>query len=70
MRKRSKYRRKHILVNALGYVLESMTPVSQHDSYLIDLKIKNHMAMTNLTQGRAVKDDMDSLISMSTSSGG
>ena len=64
MRKRSKYRRKHVLINTLGYVLESLTPVSQHDSYLIDLKIKNHMAMTNLTQGKATKEDMDCLISM------
>ena len=64
MRKRSKYRPRHILVNPLGYVLESMTPVSQHDNYLIDLKIKNHMAMAALTHGHATRDDMDKLISM------
>ena len=64
MRKRSKYRPKPILQNPLGYVLESLTPVSQHDSYLIDLKIKNHMAMKNLTHGNATKDDMDKLIAM------
>jgi hypothetical protein len=64
MRKRSKYRPKHVLVNPLGYVIESLTPISQHDSFLIDLKIKNHLAMTTLTQGHATKQDMDFLINM------
>ena len=41
MKKRSKYRPKPVLVNPLGYVLESMKPVAHHDQYLIDLKIKN-----------------------------
>ena len=64
MRKRSKYRPRGILANPLGYVLESMTPVAKHDSFLIDLKIKNHGAMANLTQGRATREDMDALIAM------
>lgn len=65
MRKRSKYRPKPVLQNPLGYVLESLTPVVAHDNYLIDLKIKNHSAMANLTQGVATRDDMDKLINMS-----
>lgn len=64
MRKRSKYRPKPVLTNPLGYVLESLTPVSQYDSYAVDLKIKNHYAMTNLTQGRAVRSDIDKLIAV------
>lgn len=64
MRKRSKYRPRGMLANPLGYVLESMTPVAKHDSFLIDLKIKNHGAMANLTQGRATREDMDALIAM------
>ena len=62
MRKRSKYRPKPVLQNPLGYVLESITPVSQHDSYLVDLKIKNHGAMTALTRGLATRQDIDVLI--------
>jgi hypothetical protein len=65
MRKRSKYRPKPVLVNPLGYVIESMTPVTRHDNFLIDLKIKNSEAMVSLMQGRAAKADMDILISMS-----
>ena len=62
MRKKSKYRPKPVLQDPLGYVLESITPVSQHDSYLVDLKIKNHGAMTALTRGVATRQDIDVLI--------
>lgn len=62
MRKRSKYRPKPVLRNPLGYVLESLTPVAQHDDHLINLKIKNHSSMAQLTQGKANKEDIDRLI--------
>lgn len=64
MRKRSKYRPKGVILNTVTYVMESMTPVAKHDNYLINLKIKNHAAMTELTRGRATKAEMDILISM------
>lgn len=62
MRKRSKYRPRPQLANPLGYVLESMVPVSKHESYLVDLKIKNHLAMATLTKGLATRTDIDTLI--------
>lgn len=65
MRKRSKYRPKGIIMNPIAYVMESMTPVAKHDNFLIDLKIKNHGAMTALTTGQAVRADIDTLIAMS-----
>ena len=61
---RKKYRPKPVLSNPLGYVLESMTPVAQHSNFLVDLKIRNHMAMRSLTQGQATRADMDDLIAM------
>lgn len=64
MRKKSKYRPKGVVLNTLAYVMESMTPVEKHGSFLIDLKIKNHAAMAALTQGRAAKADIDMLIAM------
>lgn len=64
MRKRSKYRPKPVLKDPLGFVLESITPVAQHDSYLVDLKIKNHLALTTLTKGLANRKDIDTLIAM------
>lgn len=65
MRKRSKYRPKPIAANPIAYVLESLTPVAKHDSYLIDLKIRNSDAMVKLLKGEALKPDMDVLIAMS-----
>jgi hypothetical protein len=64
MRKRSKYRPKKVLANPVGYVLESMTPLGQHDDTLVNLKLKHHYAMAALTQGKADKHDMDKLIGM------
>lgn len=65
---RKKYRPKPVLQNPVGYVLESMTPVRSHEFSLVDLKIRNHMAMTMLLQGKAKKDDMDKLIALSNMS--
>jgi len=62
MRKRSKYRPRAVLANPLGYVLESITPVAKYEQYLVDLKIKTHMAMTTLTKGLATRNDIDTLI--------
>lgn len=64
MRKRSKYRPKHVLVNPVGYVLENLSPVNSHTSFMVDLKIKNHGAMDSLTKGKAKHTDIDMLISM------
>ena len=62
MRKRSKYRPKGVIMNPMAYVMEGMVPVTQHGSYLVTLKIRNHSALTNLVQGKAVKRDIDELI--------
>ncbi len=64
MRKRSKYRPKPILQNPIGYVLEGMEPVRSHGSHALNLKIRNHLALSNLTQGKATRQDIDTLISM------
>lgn len=64
MRKRSKYRPKPIIPNPMAYVLEGMTPVTKYGDYLVTLKIRNHEALANLTQGKATKGDMDLLFNM------
>lgn len=64
MRKRSSYRPKRVLLNPVGYVLESLSPVTSHTSFMLDLKIKNHGSMDALTKGVAKSADIDSLISM------
>ena len=52
------------MLNPLGYVLEGLEPARSHGSHILDLKIKNHGAMANLTQGRATRQDIDLLIAM------
>jgi hypothetical protein len=64
MRKRSSYRPKRVLLNPVGYVLESISPVSSHTAFMLDLKIKNHGAMALLTTGKAAHPDIDTLIAM------
>lgn len=64
MRKKSKYRPKRVLLNPVGFVLENLTPVRMHSSFMTDLKIKNHGALATLMQGRATRADIDALIQM------
>lgn len=65
MRKRSKYRPKPVAVNPMAFVLENMKPVATHESYLLELKIKNSDAMASLLQGKATKQAMDTIIALS-----
>lgn len=62
---RKKYRPKPNLANPLGFVLESIAPVSSHTGYLVDLQLKNSGAMSALLRGQATKKHMDVLVAMS-----
>lgn len=53
-----------MITNPMAYVMESMTPITKYDDYLVKLKIKNHMALISLTQGKATRHDIDDLIFM------
>ena len=64
MRKRSKYRPKPVRLNPMGFVMENISLVSSHSSFMLDLKIKNHGALETLTKGKAKHTDIDTLISM------
>lgn len=62
---RKPHRPRPIIADPMAYVKESMTPIALHESYLIDLKIRNSLAMSTLLRGGAKKSDMDMLIAMS-----
>lgn len=64
MKKRTKYRPRPLLLNPIGYVLGGFEPMRAHKSQLLDLKLKNHDALTNLTRGVATRDDIDVLVEM------
>lgn len=51
-------------MNPMAYVIEGMTPVAVDNTYMVNLKIKNHGCMTALTTGVATRDDIEVLIMM------
>jgi hypothetical protein len=53
-----------MLLNPLAYVLEDIKPIEQHETFLLDVKLKNSGAMVALMRGTATKKDMDALIAM------
>jgi hypothetical protein len=61
MRKRSKRKPRPVLVDPLGYVLESTKPLVEHDSYVLDWKLRNNEAFAFLLKGQATKADLDTL---------
>lgn len=63
---RKKYRPKTRLVNPIDYVLEGFGPLERApDNYLLNLKLTNHSAMTELLAGRATRKHMNQLIALS-----
>lgn len=63
MRKRSKYKPRPVLRDPVGFVVESVTPLVEHDSYVLNWKLKNNEAFAALMRGQATKTDMDTLAS-------
>jgi hypothetical protein len=61
MRKRSKYKPRPRLVDPVGFVVESVRPLVEHDDYVLKWKLKNHEAFASLMRGQAGKTDIDTL---------
>ena len=61
MRKRSNYKPRHIIQNPLAYVLGGFQHVRDNE-HATTLRIKNHNALAEITQGRATRDQIDVLI--------
>jgi hypothetical protein len=62
MRKKSKYKPRPVMVDAVNWVLSGMKPVSSVGDAIVVLKAKNHSAMTEIVQGRGDRDQIDLLI--------
>lgn len=62
---RKKYKPRPVLRDPMGYVMESMMPLRNHDFSLLDLRIKHSAAMLSLTRGTASKAEVDKLVAMS-----
>lgn len=61
MRKRSKYRPRPLLPDPVAWVINGFKPMSSHKE-AIGLKIKNHQALFDVTQGDGDKQQVDVLI--------
>jgi hypothetical protein len=62
MRKRSKYRPKPVRFDVIEYAISGVRPLTSVGSYFIDLKIKNHHAMTQMAQGAGTRTDVEVLV--------
>jgi hypothetical protein len=61
VRKKSKYKPRPVLVDPVGFVVESVKPLAEHDDYVLKWKLKNHEAFASLMRGQAGKDDINTL---------
>lgn len=62
---RKAYRPRLVMTNAVEYVVEGTRLVAQNSAdVLLNIRLKNHSAMTALLRGAAQKCDMDILIAM------
>ena len=62
MRKRSKYKPKGVRIDAVNWVISGLKPIASAGDALVTLKAKNHSALSEITQGRGNKDQIDVLI--------
>jgi hypothetical protein len=62
MKKKSKYKPRPVMVDAVSWVLAGMKPVSSVGDAIVVLKAKNHSALTEVVQGRGNRDQIDVLI--------
>jgi hypothetical protein len=61
MRKRSAYKPRQVFSDPVAWVINGMKPISS-TGHAISLKIKNHQALFDLTQGDGNRDRVDVLI--------
>ena len=62
MKKRSKYKPKGVRIDVVNWVIAGLKPISEVGDALVTLKAKNHSALTEITQGRGNRDQIDVLI--------
>ena len=61
MRKRSKYRPRQVFSDPVAWVINGFKPMSESGE-AVSLKIKNHSALSDITQGQGNRDKVDVLI--------
>ena len=59
---RKRYRPKPVMLNTIEYVQESVQPLAEHGTWLVDWGLKNHGAFDALMKGQATKAHLDTLV--------
>ena len=59
---KKKYRPKPVMLNTMEFVKESIKPLVEHDSYVLDWKLKNNVAFAALLRAEATRKDLDTLV--------
>lgn len=59
---RKRYKPRPVILNPIEFVRESLTPLVESGSYVIDWKLKNHTAFASLLRGEATKTQLDVLV--------
>lgn len=62
MRKKSNYKPKGVRLDAVNWVLSGLKQVSSVGDALLILKSKNHLALSEIVQGKGTKEQIDTLI--------
>lgn len=65
MRKRSKYKPRPMLLDAMAWLKSGFAPLTAHTSANVDLRLRNTAAHGAILDGTATADDLDVLIGMS-----
>lgn len=59
---RKKYKPKGVRLDVMAWVKSGLLPINKVDHAGVTLKIKNHAALANITQGNGTRDDIDVVI--------
>ena len=59
-----KYKPRPVRLNPMGFVMENMSSLKSHTSFMLSMKIRNHGSLTLLTTGKGNQWDVETMIEM------
>ena len=62
MRKKSKYKPRGVILDPVGWIKQGFTPISEHGSSLVTMRLRNHSALSSLGAGTGTAADFNLLI--------
>jgi hypothetical protein len=62
VRKKSKYRPKGVILDPMAYIQQGFTPIAEHGSALVTMRLRSHSALEALVTGKANRANIDVLI--------